>query len=74
SVNWTPTSLDENREVAVAVRSRTLADYFRRVAAADRRDPGDRSVPPLLAVVGVAVAALAALLVGRRVEFADVGN
>ena len=74
SLNWTPTSLTENREVAAAVRDARLAAYFRRSIAADRRDPSGRSVPPTLAVVGVGCAALAALLVARRVEFATVGN
>lgn len=74
SVNWTPTSLTENREVAVAVRDPTVAAYFRRVFRADwSGDGGDESPPTTLAVVGVGIAALAAIFVARRVTFAEVG-
>ena len=72
SLNWTPTSRQKNREVALAVRDPTLAAYFREAFAADWGGP-DRSLPPELAVVAVGAAALAALFVTRRVSFADVG-
>lgn len=35
SVNWTPTSLHENREVCVAIHSKEIADYFAEAFLAD---------------------------------------
>jgi phosphatidylserine/phosphatidylglycerophosphate/cardiolipin synthase-like enzyme len=40
SLNWNPTSVGENREVAVAVRSGPLADYYLAVFDADWSGPG----------------------------------
>ncbi|MEZ3114547.1 phosphatidylserine/phosphatidylglycerophosphate/cardiolipin synthase family protein [Halobaculum sp. MBLA0147] len=81
SLNWNPTSVGENREVAVAVRGGGVADYFRRVFAADWRGPrrglfdvlggeGETGVPPLFAVAAVGLVAATALGVARRLRFA----
>lgn len=77
SLNWNPTSVRENREVAVAVRDPAVADYYRRVFDADWNGPGagtafvGGSVPPLLVVAAVGAVAGVALLARRRLRFAD---
>ena len=77
SLNWNPTSVRENREVAVAVRDPAVADYYLQVFDADWNGPGDGTsfvagtVPPLLAVAVVGAVAGVALLARRRLRFAD---
>ena len=75
SLNWNPTSVGENREVAVAIRDPAVADYYRRVFDADwgGRDDGlgGGRVPQLLLVAAVGTAAGVAVLVRRRLRFVD---
>ena len=70
SLNWNPTSARENREVVVVAEGAAVADYYRRVFAADWRASGEetglRPVPPALAVAAVGAAALAVLYARRR--------
>ena len=72
SLNWNPTSVGENREVAVAVRDPTVAAYYRRVFDADWTGPdsGGR-VPRLLLVAAVGTVAGVAVLVRRRLRLVD---
>lgn len=75
SLNWNPTSVGENREVAVAIRDPVVADYYRRVFDADWTGPDDGfgggRVPQLLLVAAVGAVAGVAVLIRRRLRFAD---
>jgi phosphatidylserine/phosphatidylglycerophosphate/cardiolipin synthase-like enzyme len=75
SLNWNPTSVGENREVAVAIRDPVVADYYRRVFDADWTGPdegfGGGRVPQLLLVAAVGAVAGVAVLIRRRLRFAD---
>jgi len=75
SLNWNPTSVGENREVAVAIRDPAVADYYRRVFDADWGGAGGRlgggRVPQLLLVAAVGTAAGVAVLIRRRLRFVD---
>jgi len=68
SVNWNDHSIEENREVAVALDG-PPADYFRGAFDADWRRasrPGGREGPPLPLLGAAAVAVLGAVAVARR--------
>jgi phosphatidylserine/phosphatidylglycerophosphate/cardiolipin synthase-like enzyme len=81
SLNWNPTSAGENREVAVALRGNEVANYYSAVFTADWRGPEQSSFgalggegipfPPLLAIAGVGAVAGVALLLKRRIRFAE---
>ncbi|WP_435195379.1 phospholipase D-like domain-containing protein [Natronomonas sp. EA1] len=67
SVNWNRNSVRENREVVLALEGERVAGYYREVFAADWRASGTRI--PVVLVASVAVGALAALAVGRRLRW-----
>ena len=69
SLNWNDHSARENREVVVALTGQGVAGYFGRVFADDWQAAVWRLSVGLAAFV--AVATLVAILVGRRIEFAD---
>ncbi|WEL17050.1 Phosphatidylserine/phosphatidylglycerophosphate/ cardiolipin synthase [Halorhabdus sp. SVX81] len=69
SLNWNDHSARENREVVVALAGQGPAGYFGRVFADDWQAAVWRLSVGLSVVV--AVAALGAVLIGRRIEFAD---
>ncbi|WP_313695800.1 phospholipase D-like domain-containing protein [Halorarum halobium] len=69
SLNWNPTSTRENREVAVALRGDTVAEYYRRVFAADWR-AGSGTVPRSFLLAAVGIVAGAILYAHRKLEFA----
>jgi len=69
SLNWNDHSARENREVVVALTGQGPAGYFGRVFADDWQAAVWRLSVGLSVVV--AVATLVAILVGRRIEFAD---
>jgi phosphatidylserine/phosphatidylglycerophosphate/cardiolipin synthase-like enzyme len=66
SLNWNGNAVSENREVALALRSETLAAYFRRVFAADWQ--GGRGVGrrTWVVVAGALAALVLAVVVARR--------
>ncbi|AQL44446.1 hypothetical protein BV210_02685 [Halorientalis sp. IM1011] len=67
SLNWNNHSARQNREVAVLLEGEGVAGYFADVFRADWQG-GDWRLPAGV-VLAVALAALAAVLVGRRFEF-----
>jgi phosphatidylserine/phosphatidylglycerophosphate/cardiolipin synthase-like enzyme len=69
SLNWNNNSARENREVAVLLEGEGVAGYFTGVFRADWQG-GDWRLPAGV-VLAVVLAALAAVLVGRRFEFED---
>mgnify|MGYP000403939169 CR=1 FL=1 len=69
SLNWNDHSARENREVVLAIEGRGPAAYFERVFNDDWTAAVWRLSVGLAALV--AVAALLAVLLGRRIEFAD---
>jgi phosphatidylserine/phosphatidylglycerophosphate/cardiolipin synthase-like enzyme len=72
SLNWNENARTENREVAVAVRSETLATYFREAYAADWRRGFDRTT--WVIVAGAVAALVLALVVARRTVRFDEGR
>lgn len=69
SVNWNTVSTTQNREVALAIRSESLARYFTRIFLADWRGAAWRLSVTVGAIV-TGVAALTIVLVCRAVRFA----
>jgi phosphatidylserine/phosphatidylglycerophosphate/cardiolipin synthase-like enzyme len=68
SLNWNAHAARENREVLLALRGREVADYYGRVFGADWNGGRGPDLPVGL-LVAVALAALAAVWVARRVRF-----
>ena len=68
SLNWNAHAARENREVLLALRGPEVADYYGQVFEADWR-AGRGSDLPVGLLVAVALAALAAVWVARRVRF-----
>ena len=72
SLNWNEQAATENREVGLLLEGEAVGAYFERVFEADwrRTDDGEFGLP-----LGVALAVLAgvvaAILVARRIQFAD---
>ncbi|OLZ41466.1 phospholipase [Natrinema saccharevitans] len=70
SANWNPNSLENNREVLVALHGEAIADYYATVFESDWT--GDSLSFPIGAAIAVAVALAIAAVVGRRyVRFGD---
>ncbi|OAQ52172.1 hypothetical protein HTG_14415 [Natrinema mahii] len=70
SANWNPNSLENNREVLVALHGEAVADYYAAVFESDWA--GDSWSFPIGAGVAVAVALAVAAVVGRRyIRFGD---
>ncbi len=70
SANWNPNSLENNREVLVALHGEAVAGYYADVFESDWA--GDSRSFPIGAGVAVAVAVAVAAVVGRRyVRFGD---
>jgi phosphatidylserine/phosphatidylglycerophosphate/cardiolipin synthase-like enzyme len=67
SLNWNNNSARENREVVVALESEGAARYYARVFDADWKRANARV--PIGLLGAVALAALVAVWVGRRIEF-----
>jgi len=66
SLNWNENAVSENREVALAVRSETLAGYFRETFVADwRGDRGGRRATWVV-VAGALAALVLALVIARK--------
>ncbi|WP_435348978.1 phospholipase D-like domain-containing protein [Haloarchaeobius sp. HRN-SO-5] len=73
SVNWNRNSLRDNREVAVVVTGDEVGRYYAAAFDADWRGRGSSpGGDRLLGVAAVAAAALALLVLSRRVEFGTV--
>lgn len=70
SLNWNHESVVDNREVMVALRGRTVAEFYARVFRADWRGGVWRLPLGALAVILV-VLALTAALVRKRVSFSE---
>ena len=70
SLNWNPTAVEENREVALVVEDERVARHFRRVFVADWRGGAWRVPASVVAAVGAAVL-LTGLVVARRVTFSE---
>jgi phosphatidylserine/phosphatidylglycerophosphate/cardiolipin synthase-like enzyme len=68
SLNWNAHAARENREVVLALGGPEVADYYGRVFEADWKG-GRGSDLPVGLLVAVALAALVAVWVGRRVRF-----
>ncbi len=68
SLNWNAHAARENREVVLALRGREVADYYGRVFEADWKAGRGTDLPVGL-LVAVALAALLAVVVARRVRF-----
>jgi phosphatidylserine/phosphatidylglycerophosphate/cardiolipin synthase-like enzyme len=68
SLNWNAHAARENREVVLALRGRAVAEYYRRVFEADWSSGGEADLP-VGVLVAVALAALLAVWVGRRIDF-----
>jgi phosphatidylserine/phosphatidylglycerophosphate/cardiolipin synthase-like enzyme len=69
SINWNQNSVQNNREVALILDGRAVADYFGEVFAADwQDDDSSRDVPLGLALAGLFAAALA-VHGARRISF-----
>lgn len=67
SLNWNPTALRENREVAVVVSDPSVGRYYTRLFRADWRGAAWRLQWSMLA--GVVVAVIGALVFARTVDF-----
>ena len=68
SLNWNAHAARENREVVLALRGRAVADYYGRVFEADWKGGGGSNLP-IGVLVALALAALVAVWVGRRIDF-----
>ena len=71
SLNWNNNSATNNRELALIVDDREVADYYAGVFEADWAgdSDGDRDWPTGVIVVGLGVVAVATLLAKRQLEF-----
>jgi len=66
SLNWNENAVSENREVALAVRSEALADYFRETFVADWRGGRGADRTTWVVVAGAVAALVLAVVVARR--------
>ncbi|AZH25246.1 phospholipase D-like domain-containing protein [Haloplanus aerogenes] len=66
SLNWNANAVSENREVALAVRSESLASYFRETFAADWRGGRGGGRTTWVIVAGALAALVLALVVARK--------
>lgn len=71
SVNWNENSVDNNREVALAIEDEAVADYYADVFDGDWSSDGTRELPVGILVASIGVAGGAVLYLNRRLTFAE---
>ncbi|WP_253736242.1 phospholipase D-like domain-containing protein [Halohasta salina] len=74
SLNWNDNSLQNNREVALAIEDEAVADYYAEVFDGDWSSDGTRELPVGILVVTVGAAGGTVLALKRRLEFAANGR
>lgn len=74
SLNWNENAVSENREVALAIRSEALANYFRETFVADWRGGRGAGRTTWVIVAGAVAALLLALVVARKTIRFDGGG
>jgi len=77
SINWNNNSVRENREIALVLESESVGAYYGRVFDADwsggdgESGPGSETNLPIGLIAAVGGVVVLAVLVGRRIDFAD---
>lgn len=76
SLNWNNNSVENNREIAVAVEDAAIADYYADVFDGDWDGDSDeeQGLPVGIIVLSIGVAGGAVILLHRRLSFADDGT
>lgn len=74
SLNWNENSVENNREVALAVEDQEVADYYAEVFDGDWSSDGSREIPVGIVVVAIGAAGGTVLALKRRLEFTDQPN
>jgi phosphatidylserine/phosphatidylglycerophosphate/cardiolipin synthase-like enzyme len=69
SLNWNENSVDNNREVALAVEDSEVADYYAEVFDGDWSGGGTDDLPVGILVVAIGVTGGVVLVLKRRLEF-----
>jgi phosphatidylserine/phosphatidylglycerophosphate/cardiolipin synthase-like enzyme len=71
SINWNENSVDNNREVALAIEDAEVADYYAAVFDGDWSGGGADDLPVGILVVAIGVAGGVVLVLNRRLTFAE---